>query len=318
MVKKILSLLLLLIVVFQFNVAYADRPGFEFLRTNVGARPAALGGAFLTFSGDVHSVYYNPAALTTMNGRQLSFSYLNHFLDFQSGFLAYSFVAPNFGRVGIATHYMGYGEFKRTDELGNEDGTFGAGSLLVMTNYAQELATNFSIGLSFKYIRSTIAEYSSSALAGDIGVLFRVPSLKLAFGAGVFNFGSVSSAFIETKDDLPVNIRLGASKTLEHLPLQLTVEGYRYSDEDPEFIIGGEFTLTPYLFLRLSYNSLGQDQKIGDDGDRFAGISVGTGISLDKSKAFNNMFWEKLNIDYSLSSAGDVGTQNRISLGVSF
>lgn len=318
MLKKISAILIIFIFCFEAGDVYADRPGFEFLRTHVGARPAALGGAFLTFSGDIHSVYYNPAALTTLNSRQLTFSYLNHFLDFQSGFFAYSFTLPNYGRIALASHFIGYGEFNRTDELGNENGTFGAGSLLLMVDYAQEIAPNFSVGIAMKYIRSTIAEFSSSALAGDFGVLFRIPGEQLSFAAGIFNLGSVTSAFVETKDDLPVSIRVGVNKSLEHLPLQLTLEGYRYNDEDPEFVIGGELTLTPFLFLRLSYNSIGQDQKINDTGNRFSGMSIGTGISLDKSKAFSGMFWQKLNIDYSLSSAGDIGAQNRISLSISF
>ncbi len=312
------SFVVLILLICPAREGHAGRTGFEFLRTYVGGRPAALGGAFLTITGDVQSVYYNPAALTTLNSRQLSFSYLNHFVDFQSGFFAYSTDLPNLGRVGFAGHYLSYGEFDRTDEFGNESGTFSAGSLLIMADYAERLSPNLSAGFSLKFIRSSIAEFSSTAFAGDIGLLYEVPSQQLAFGVGVFNLGTVTSAFVETKDDLPISIRAGVSKKLEHLPLQILLEGYRYSDEDPEFVVGGEFELTPFLFLRLSYNSLGQDQKIGQNGDRFAGVSIGTGIVLDKSKAFSDMFWDNLNLDYSFTSSGEVGSQNRVSIGISF
>lgn len=296
----------------------AQRKGFEFLRTHVGARASALGGAFLSIDGDVHSAYYNPAGLATLASRQLTFSYLNHFLDFQSGFFAYSFFKEGIGRLGIASHYMNYGEFVRADELGNENGTFGAGSLLLMANYSKFVSPNLSVGVSAKFIRSSIEDYSSTAFAGDLGIMYLIPGHSLVLAAGLFNVGSVSSAFIETKDDLPMSIRAGLTKRLEHLPLMVILEAYHYFDEDFEFVVGGEFTVTPFLFLRLSYNSIGQDQRIGDNGERFAGVSIGTGVSLDKSVAFGGMFWQNLNIDYALTSAGNVGTQNRISLGISF
>ena len=316
--KRLLSIAVSFILLASQNAFAGSRTGFEFLRTQVGARPAALGGAFLAITGDVHSVYYNPAALTTLGSKQLSFSYLNHFLDFQSGFFAYSFERPGIGRLGVAGHYTSYGEFDRTDEFGNESGTFGAGSFLIMADYATKLSHNLSVGFSLKFIRSSIAELSSSPVAGDVGLLYEVQSQQLAFGVGIFNVGSVTSAFMSTKDDLPINLRAGITKKLEHLPLQILLEGYRYGDEDPEFVVGGEFTLTPFLFLRLSYNSIGEDQKIGQNADRFAGVSIGTGITLDKSKAFSDMFWQNINVDFSLTSSGEVGSQSRFSIGVTF
>lgn len=301
-----------------FSDGQCDVPGFEFLRTHVGARPSALGGAFLTVIGDVHSVYYNPAALAALESRQLTFSYLNHFLDFQSGFVAYSFQMPGIGYFGVGTHYLNYGEFKRTDELGNVDGEFGAGNLVIMTDYAMKFSKDFYLGATLKFIHSTIAEYNSTAIAADFGLLYRFPNQDLQLGFGVFNVGTVTDAFVETKDGLPFNYRLGFSKKLAHLPLLLCVEGYQYIDEDFQFIVGGEFVVAPFLFLRLSYNSVGKDQKIGENGDKKAGFSIGAGISLDKTVKFQNTFWQRLSFDYSLSSAGNVGALNRLSLSLSF
>ena len=298
------------------TISKSQVSGYEFLRNYVGARPSALGGAFIAISGDVHSVYYNPSALATLKGKQLTFSYLNHFLDFQSGFVAYGFQMPGIGYFGIGTHYMNYGEFLRADENGNEEGTFGAGDLVVLTDYAIKFSEDFFVGASFKFISATYAEYNSTAIAFDFGLLYQFPAQDMQIGFGVFNAGTVTSAFVESKDDLPLNYRVGASKGLAHLPLMVSVEGYQYIDENFHFIIGGEFTVTPFMFLRLSYNSVGKDQNIGQNGDKYAGVSIGMGVSFDQTTRFQNTFWQKLSFDYSFTSAGNIGTLNRLSIGL--
>ena len=42
--------------------------------------------------------------------------------------------------LGGYISYLNYGEFKRTDELGNVDGEFGAGNLVIMTDYAMKFS----------------------------------------------------------------------------------------------------------------------------------------------------------------------------------
>ncbi|MCG8606466.1 type IX secretion system membrane protein PorP/SprF, partial [bacterium] len=154
-----------------------------------------------------------------------------------------------------------------------------------------------------KFIRFQIDSFSESAVAADFGAVYTVPSEQLYVGAGVFNVGTTTSAFIESKDDLPLNFQFGVSKQLEHLPLWVSGALVKYKGDSVDFRIGGEFTLTEQLFLRLGYNSVGQDQQVSTDKDRFAGAAVGLGFKLTK--------W---NIDYSFSSFGEVGSLNRISL----
>ena len=60
--------------------------GYDFLRTFVGARPSAMAGAFISVQGDIHCLAYNPAGLAALDSKQGTASYLNHLLDFQSGF----------------------------------------------------------------------------------------------------------------------------------------------------------------------------------------------------------------------------------------
>ncbi len=303
-----------LIVLFFINLisinadASSGESGFQFLRTYTGARPSAMAGSFVSISGDIHAMYFNPAGLAGINGNIASATYLNHLLDFQSGFVAYSQPLKKIGQLGVGLNYMNYGEFDQTDEAGQKIGTFNAGSFYLTSSLARKLSDNLMVGASVKFIHFTIESYSSSAVALDLGLIYRVPFIEeMNVGFGVYNLGTVLSAFIDDKDSLPLNFAFGISKKLAHLPFEYCLTVNKYTDDDFQLNVGGEFTLTEGVFLRLGYNSLGRDQKIGGEGDQFAGVSLGLGLN-----------WRQYHFDYSLSSYGAIGYLNRISFSYAF
>jgi len=307
--KATLTILLILMLVPVLPLL-ADSPGtigFQFLRTQVGARPSAMGGAFLAIPGDVHNVFYNPAGIMAIKERSAAFSYLNDLLDFATG--SVGFVQPKLGpgTLGAGILYKDYGEFVKTDITGEEIGTFGANSIALSAVYAIEPYPNLHAGASAKYIRAAIDNYSADAVAMDAGVMFTIPSQMLTFAAGVFNLGSATSAFITTKDDLPFNFRAGVSKRLAHLPLLIGFNVYKYSEEIWHGAVGGEFTLTDYLFLRLGYDNRGRDLDVGSTNDHFAGAAVGMGL-----------LWRELQFDYAFTSYGEMGSLNRFSISGRF
>jgi hypothetical protein len=59
--------------------------------------------------------------------------------------------------------------------------------------------------------------------------------------------------------------------------------------------------------MRLGYDTVGSDQKVGTDADRFAGLSFGLGLTIHDYA-----------LDYSLSSFGEVGSLNRLSFSMTF
>jgi len=258
-----------------------------------------MAGAFISVQGDIHSLAYNPAGLATLDSKQGTASYLNHLLDFQSGFLAYAQPFAQ-GTAAIGLHFFDYGQLDASN-LGS--GEFGANSVALSAGYSPAVLRNLSVGGSAKFIRFQIDDLTETALALDIGLILSIPDHAVNIGMGIFNFGTTTSAFIDTKDDLPLNFQIGASKTLEHLPVMVNVSLVKFKDESIDFRLGGEISLTEQLFVRLGYNSVGQDQKVKTEKDRLSGVSMGFGFKVNK-----------YNIDYSLSSFGEVGTLNRVSL----
>ncbi|MBK9334584.1 MAG: hypothetical protein IPM96_19820 [Ignavibacteria bacterium] len=68
---KIRSLIISLIFLSLFSVnSYSQNDSYNFLRLDVGARASSLGGSFVTNTGDVNALFYNPAALSTIQNTQ--------------------------------------------------------------------------------------------------------------------------------------------------------------------------------------------------------------------------------------------------------
>ena len=305
-------LILIIGLVFFHNTSVANpssgTAGYEFLRTHIGARPSAMAGAFVSIPGDIHAIYFNPAGLAPISGRLATATYLNHVLDFQSGFIAYTQPIKNIGQAAFGIDYMNYGDFDETDAAGNKLGEFGAGSIALTSSVGRSINEDLMVGVSAKFIYFSIVEYNSTALALDLGAIYKVPFIdEMNVGLGVFNLGQALTTFIDHKDPLPLNFVIGFSKKLAHLPLEYSVTVNKYIDDDFQFNVGGEFTLAEGVFLRLGYNSLGRDLKIGADGDQFSGISMGLGFH-----------WKQMQFDYGLSSFGAIGYLNRATFSFQF
>ncbi len=266
-----------------------------------------MGGAFVAVPGDVNALHYNPAGISFINQRAVSFSYQDDLLDLNSGFVGY--VEPHLGpgNLGAAVLYRDYGQFTRTDISGQEQGSFGAGSLALSVSYAVSPLENLSFGGTAKYIRSTIDDYSADGMAADVAVMYRIPVHDLVFAAGVFNVGAQINAFISEKYPLPLLMRAGFAKRLAHLPLLFAANVYKYNDSPWYFSLGGEFTLTEGLFLRFGYDGYGRDLGVDSSKDTLAGAAVGMGF-VRSSFSF----------DYAYTSLGVLGSLNRFTISGRF
>lgn len=300
---QVIITIITLVLLFIDSRTYSAEPGFEFLRNEVGARPAALGGAFVGIEGDLNSIFYNPAGIASIKNKTATFTYINHLLDINAGVLGYTQPLLNKGVVGIGINYINYGDFDGRTEDGYQTGTFGAFDYAVTMSYAKGISNNVKAGISAKFINSKIENYSASAVALDLGIIYTVIKHGLNIGFSFINIGSATKAFIETKESLPSQIKGGISKKLAHLPLILNAEIRRFSDNKFQYLGGGEIIFNDKIKGRFGYNSNGKDQHFGITDDTFAGFSLGLGFA-----------WQKFNIDYSFSSMGGIGNQNRFTI----
>ena len=81
--KRSLLLMTMTLLVMLWNILFAQGNGnnlaFQGLydETENGVKALAMGGAYIAHSGDINSIYYNPAGLADIDKFQLSFSYAN-------------------------------------------------------------------------------------------------------------------------------------------------------------------------------------------------------------------------------------------------
>jgi hypothetical protein len=293
--------------------AEAQNSTYNFLRNDVSARSAAMAGSFVSMRNDVNAIFYNPAGLATMTQSQASFGYFKHLLDINAGYASYAQELSGIGMVGFGVNYVNYGTFDETDALANKLGTFGAGDIALSVGFAGELEENLSYGVTGKFIYSSIADARSSAIAADFGILYVIQGANpISMGASVLNLGTQLNPYIDTRENLPLEIKIGATIKPEHLPLLLSVNVHRLNDAQEDLIthfrafsVGGEFTLNKELRFRFGFdNERRRDLKLGTSSG-LAGFSFGGGLVL-----------ETLRFDYGYTSLGKIGSLNRVTVGM--
>jgi hypothetical protein len=210
--------------------------------------------------------------------------------------------------------YINYGDFDALNETGDKTGTFGAGDLALSAGYAGKTESNLSYGANLKLIYSSIADNNSVALAGDLGLFYTMPEQMVNMGVSILNIGSQIKSYNGYRENLPLDIKLGISKKLEHLPLNINFNFHHLNFSYDNFIerfkafsIGGEFALSQYVELRVGYNNeRRQDLELGSSAG-LAGFSIGLGALINK-----------YHFDYAFSSYGNVGALHRINVTTSF
>jgi hypothetical protein len=304
-------ILIIMFTIAPLIVNASGTSGFEFLRTDFSPRSSAMAGSYVAMRSDVNGLFHNPAGLAYSGERQFMVNYMDYLLDIKGGSIGFSQQVENIGRLSGAIIYFDYGSFDETDDFAVSTGrSFGASDLAFAVSLSDYLEDRFTYGVTLKYVHSTIDVYSASAFALDFGLIYEAPFQDdLYLGFSMLNVGSALSAFQSTDESLPLSINFGVSKKLEHLPLVLNVSIKNINENEntildriEKFSIGGEFTLSSKLRLRLGYdNNLHKDLETSN-GAGFSGVSLGLGFVI----------WDSFRFDYGYSSMGDLGGLNRI------
>lgn len=311
---KFARILFLIALLFSLNTNLLSQNTFEFLRLDISPRAAALGGSFVSNADDPNVVFYNPAGINMLEGIPVSFSYMKHLIDINLASAALSKDYEGFGRFVVGLQYINYGDLVRSDEYGTRNGEFSAQETAVLLGYGNSLDDNFYYGANIKFIYSGIDDRSSTAMGVDVGLQYIIPEQLLNFGFSILNMGSQLSSYYNTKEELPLDIRFGVSKKLEHLPLRIYLSFNKLNQEQESFFqrfkafsAGGEFNLSRVLRLRIGYdNEKRKELKIGTTAG-LAGFHLGLGALIST-----------YNFDYAYSSLGSIGAFHRIGITTAF
>lgn len=309
--RKAVLVLLLLVSATAIGVAQ-QATAFSFLRYNMSARSAALGGATNSMTDEVSTLFLNPAVLPLLEGQNVTATFLKHTLDINSGLAAFTDHIDGVGSVAASVIYTNYGAFERADRQGVRTGTFSSQDLAFAVSWAGEVDTLITYGATAKFIYSGIDDMVSTAVAIDAGLLLRIPQSRTNLGFSILNLGTQLSTYDGTHDRMPIDVRIGVNHRLKGLPLLVNVSLIHLADEVPTFFdrflnfsVGGELYVGKAVRLRVGYDNSTRNTSGVNVASQLTGLSAGFGIKL-----------KTLNIDYAMSTFGSAALLHRFSIGV--
>ena len=294
-----------------------------FLNLGFGARPLALGESFVAIADDVSAVHYNPAGLAFGPGlfsKQAPRRYemlASHALHIQDIRLSqFGLLARPWGFS--VTHLALDGIERRTSETAQPEGTFGASDLMMGVSYGRRLTDlGLGLGVTGKFIRQSIGEYSASAYAADLGALYRLQESPVSLGLSVVNLGT-RVKFIEQGYPLPLTLRVGAAYGMTaKFPHAVTLQVDLPRDNAPSARVGFEYVGFGPFALRAGYKTTSAAQ-------RSAALGKALGSSAPGLAEFYGMFMgagfrSKFgSMDYTLLPYGELGNAHRFSFTVRF
>ncbi|MBN1756054.1 PorV/PorQ family protein [bacterium] len=307
--RKLLLLYSFLLILHGFTGAAgifdnAGTSAYPFLKLDIGARAASLGGAYSGYANSPEGFATNPGVLGFQDKRSVVTTFTTMYASINSGFLAY-YQPLSLWRIGGYVNFMDYGKMTRTDNNGRELGTFGAQDLAFAISLSRAINRNLSWGVTPKLVYSAIDTFNSVGFALDAGGMWEFNRKKTRVGLVIANMGFQKNGYTDShKDPLPLTAKLGGSSLLPGLPMILCGEVSRGIDEDFKVKIGGEIVQwKPHFLLRIGWQNRAKVEDDNASNEWLNGLNSGFGIYLGK-----------FSLDYGFSGLGTLGNIHRFTL----
>jgi long-subunit fatty acid transport protein len=312
MIKKIfLTISLMVILCASLTYAATGDGGYAaaFSRMGLGARALGMGGAFVAVADDGFASSFNPAGLVQLKRPTFSASYRFMSLDRKLSYASYQQPIKGGAAVGLYWINAGVSNVETRDYEGKVTGELNNHENLINFNFAKRIINIFSAGLNIKYSQSNLAVLDANTVGFDLGVLF-TPYEKIRIGLAAENIGmryswnsvkywqEFDQVGTDTKEDFPLNFKLGGSYLLLKDRLLLSAQMDKNTKQSARMHFGAEFWGVKYLAGRLGYN----------DGS----LTFGFGINYKvRSITFG--------LDYAfISSQVGMNPDNLVSMGIEF
>jgi hypothetical protein len=340
------SLKALLFLVSGFLVVqniYGQKGGmqtYSFLNLPNSARIAALGSNFAAINdNDISLVLNNPSLINPELHNDISLSFVDYFADINYGVISYSRTLEKYGSFAGSVQYINYGTFDYTDETGQENGTFSGGEFAAVIGWGRQLDSSFSLGANLKIISSVLESYNSIGLAVDVAGSYHNIEKGFVMSLIARNIGRQLTTYVPGNlEALPLEIQLGLSKKLAHMPFRYSIlltnlQKWDLTYDDPSednidpftgeekeqskageiadmamrhVVVGGEFVPTKNFSFRIGYNYQRRQEMKVDTKKATVGLSWGFGFRVSK-----------FNFNYARSAYHLAGSPNHISVAIS-
>lgn len=327
--------LALLVMFDSFSQSKTGTTIGQFLKIEPSARIAAIGNAGASLSGEVSSLFYNPASLGRISGTDVQFTFNKWLADINYNYAAAAVNLEDIGTFALIVTMLNSGEMDvRTVEqpLGTGE-RFSVKNLAIGLGYGLMVTDRVSIGVQANYITESIWHSSISTFGMNLGVQYRILDQGLTIGASLSNFGANASydgrdlylnydfdpnkygdndrlpAELRTGSfGLPVIFRAGISYQFvfnEDYNLLIAADAMHPNDNSESVNLGGELNLLKYVSLRAGYRNLFLPDLEG-------GLVLGAGFKVYVASSYNIRF------DYAYADYGRLAEAHRLTLGIGF
>jgi hypothetical protein len=153
----------------------------EVLTKGVGARPLAMGGAFVAAANDATAAYWNPAGLALIDDIEITTMHAT-----ENGLQSYDFINLAFntqsaGSYALSFMDLGVSGIQGTDNFGNPTELLTYSDEAGLISGGWKLGKQFALGGTIKLLKTDAASASAFGIGSDIGLLFK-PIKELTFG----------------------------------------------------------------------------------------------------------------------------------------
>jgi len=157
----------------------------EVLNIGAGARPLAMGRAFVGAANDATAAYWNPAGLGLVDDVQITTMHAAQF-DLQSyDFVNIAFKTPSAGSYAMSYIRLGADFFATTDGVTGSNALYAENVALLSGGW--KLDKQIAVGGTIKLLKTDGGTSSAFGYGADVGVLFR-PMKQLSVGLAVKDF----------------------------------------------------------------------------------------------------------------------------------
>lgn len=213
----------------------AIQTAVPFLLITPDSRSGAMGEAGVATSPDVNANFWNPSKLAFLEGSQdyLSVSYspwLRSLVpDVSLSYVSYAHQLDDRNTIGASLRYFNLGSVDLRDNQQTPEGTYIPNEFSVDGSFARKFGDEFSLGLTLRYIHSSLSNVpfsgqqvkAGNAVAADISFFYKHQveefgdDALISIGSNISNIGTkISYTDNGTKYFLPTNWKLGVANTV--------------------------------------------------------------------------------------------------------
>ena len=282
-----------LLIMLGANTAFAAGEAGKFLSWGAGARSLGMANAYTGVVDDVYATYWNPAALGTLQNKEVGAFHATLWEDTIYDFLAYAHPVLDKGTFGVSVIRLYSGGADKRDDNNVSLGTFANQQMAVGASYGTNVYNNKVFwGVTGKYINMTLDTFSQTGFSFD-SALYYAPSKALSMGLNIQNL--IANISGNTDDQLPVVVKFGTGYWVLKERILMAFDYDRTFNQGSSadaFAVGFEGRVNRMIALRLGKN---QDE-----------ITAGFGLT-----------YKTLNLDYAMGS-NFLGPSQRVSLNFKF